>query len=62
MRGYLTSAGIKYTIKVIPRTAHDMLTFQGLNGKTWDWPRSYWQWRKKPKEFMDSIIYFINKI
>lgn len=61
MREYLTLAGIKFDIKIIPETLHDMKTFQGLNGDNWSWPEVYWEWRKQPHSFLDNIIQFLNK-
>jgi uncharacterized protein len=61
MDSLLKLSGTKYKIMTIKGTAHDMLTYQGLNGNNWNWPIVYWQWRKQPKEFTESIIEFINK-
>jgi len=61
MTEYLTTSGIKFDIKVIPEVLHDMKTFQGLNGDNWDWPLVYWKWRVEPKEYMLSIIEFLDE-
>jgi uncharacterized protein len=61
MMEYLTTSGIRFDIKVISGALHDMKTFQGLNGDNWDWPLVYWKWRTEPKEYMQSIIEFLDK-
>lgn len=60
MDSLLKLSGTQYKIVTIKGAAHDMLTYQGLNGENWKWPVVYWQWRKQPKEFIESIIKFIN--
>lgn len=59
MRSYLDEANTEYKIVTIMGVGHDMLTYQGLNGQNWDWPKVYWQWRNQPDEFMNAIIQFI---
>lgn len=61
MHNYLTQADIEFEIKVIKGAYHNMQTSHGLNGKNWDWPKVYWQWRKQPEEFIDTIIEFIDE-
>ncbi len=61
MRAYLTEAGIDFEIVVIKGVAHDMLTYQGLNGGNWDWPQVSWQWRYRPAEFLNRIEGFLKK-
>lgn len=61
MDSLLKLSGAQYKIVTIKGTAHDMLTYQGLNGDNWNFPLVYWQWRRQPKEFTESIIDFINK-
>lgn len=59
MDSLLKLSKTKYKIVEISGAAHDMLTFQGLNGPNWKWPIVYWQWRKQPNEFMDEIIKWV---
>lgn len=61
MDSLLKLSGQDYKIVVMEGCAHDMLTYQGLNGANWDWPTVYWQWRKQPTEFMQTIIEWIKK-
>lgn len=62
MDSLLRLSGTPYKILTIKGTAHDMLTFQGLNGANWNWPLVYWQWRKQPEEFMKTITGWIKAI
>lgn len=59
MDSLLNLSGVKHEVIIIKGTAHDMLTYSGLNGTNWAWPRVYWQWRKQPQEFLNSIITWI---
>ena len=59
MEAYLSKSGVRHQVLIIPGCAHDMLTFQGLNGDNWNWPKVHWQWRSQPPEFMESIVNFI---
>lgn len=61
MDSLLKLSGSRYKILTVKGIAHDMLTYQGLNGANWNWPAVYWQWRKQPEEFSESIIEFIKK-
>ena len=59
MRRYLSDAGVPFQVRVIPNVGHDMKTYHGLNGNNWNWPKVYWQWRKQPDEYIESIVDFI---
>lgn len=59
METYLNQAGVKYKIVTINNCGHDMITNEGLNGAEWIWPNVYWQWRKQPEEFVNSIFEWI---
>lgn len=59
METYLKQSGAKYKIVTINNCGHDMITNEGLNGADWNWPNVYWQWRKQPKEFVNSIFEWI---
>lgn len=61
MTEYLSASGIQFDIKIIPDAGHDMKTFQELNGENWNWPKVYWQWRFEPKEYLLSIIDFLDE-
>jgi pimeloyl-ACP methyl ester carboxylesterase len=62
MEAYLTQAGVKHKIVTINNCGHDMITTtEGLNGADWNWPNVYWQWKKQPKEFVDSIFEWIKQ-
>jgi uncharacterized protein len=61
MDSLLKLSGTPYKIVTVKGVAHDMLTYQGLNGENWKWPVVYWQWRKQPEEFMKTIVEWINK-
>jgi hypothetical protein len=58
---YLKHAGVNYKIVTINNCGHDMITNEGLNGADWNWPSIYWQWRKQPQEFVNSIFEWIKK-
>jgi pimeloyl-ACP methyl ester carboxylesterase len=62
MDSLLKLSGTQYKIITIKGCAHDMLTYQGLNGANWNWPSVYWQWRKQPEEFMKTILEWVEKI
>ncbi len=59
MDSLLKLSGTHYQIVTIKGVAHDMLTYQGLNGANWNWPVVYWQWRKQPEEFMRMIVEWV---
>jgi pimeloyl-ACP methyl ester carboxylesterase len=61
METYLTQAGVEYKIVTINNCGHDMVTNEGLNGADWNWPNVYWQWRKQPPEFINSICEWITR-
>lgn len=61
MKEYLKKAGVQYGVVVIDGVGHDMLTYHGLNGDNWNWPKVYWQWRKQPSEFILLIEEFLRK-
>ena len=61
METYLKQAGVNYKIVTITNCGHDMITNEGLNGTDWNWPTVYWQWRKQPQEFVNSIVEWIKK-
>jgi len=61
MATYLKHAGVDYKIVTINNCGHDMITSEGLNGTTENWPYTYWQWRKQPQEFVNSIIDWTKK-
>jgi hypothetical protein len=61
MEYYLTQAGVHYKIITLPNCGHDMITNEGLNGSDWNWPTVYWQWRRQPQEFVNSIVDWIKK-
>jgi len=62
MDSLLHLSGTPYTIKVIRSVGHDELTFQGLNGSGWQWPAVYWQWRKRPREIVDTMVGWIARL
>jgi uncharacterized protein len=62
MDSLLRSAGIPYKIEVMEGCAHDLLTYQGLNGNDWNWPIVYWQWRKQPSEYSELLINWIKSL
>ncbi|MCH9024897.1 MAG: alpha/beta hydrolase [candidate division Zixibacteria bacterium] len=56
MEEFLTKAGVKFEIAVIPGLHHSVTTYQGLHGgDNWDWPRAFWKWSRRPAE-LDEII------
>jgi len=61
MATYLQHAGVDYKIVTINNCGHDMITNEGFNGTNGNWPYTYWQWRKQPQEFVNSIIDWIKK-
>ena len=61
MGSYLEQSGTNYKIITINNCGHDMIANQGLNGDNWNWPIVYWQWRKQPQEFINSIFEWIAK-
>ncbi len=61
MEAYLKQAGVNHKIVIINNCGHDMITSEGLNGANWNWPTVYWQWKKQPREFVDSIVDWIEK-
>lgn len=61
METYLTKAGVKHKIITIKDCGHDMITQGKMNDAEENWPHTYWQWQKQPKEFVNSIFEFINK-
>jgi len=61
METYLKQAGVEYKIVTINNCGHDMITNEGLNGADWNWPTVYWQWKKQPPEFVNSIYEWITR-
>jgi pimeloyl-ACP methyl ester carboxylesterase len=61
MDSLLKLSGTQYKVVTIKGCAHDMLTYQGLNGANWDWPMVYWQWRRQPTEFIQTITEWIKE-
>jgi len=61
MDSLLLKSGVPYKIVTIKGCAHDMLTYQGLNGANWDWPVVYWQWRRQPAEFIHTITEWLKE-
>ncbi|WP_316846430.1 alpha/beta hydrolase family protein [Pedobacter psychrodurus] len=61
MEAYLKNAGVDHKIVTIKDCGHDMITKGALNGANWNWPNTYWQWEKQPREFFGSILDFIQK-
>ena len=59
MATYLKQAGVPYKIVTINNCGHDMITNEGLNGTDANWPTVFWQWKKQPPEFANSIIDWI---
>lgn len=55
----LRIAGIKYRILTLENCGHDLRTYQGMNGDSWQWPVAYWQWRRQPDIFIKTIIAWI---
>ena len=62
MDSLLALSGCKYKIEIISGCAHDMMTYQGLNGQNWKWPEVYWQWRKQPAEYSELLINWIKSL
>lgn len=62
MHEYLSRSGVEFDIVVIDGVGHDMKTYHGLNGDNWHWPHTFWQWRKEPEIFLQSICNFIDQI
>ena len=61
MEQYLSKSSSNYKIVTIQGAAHDMKTHQGLKGESWNWPLNYWQWRKQPIEFIETIVSFVKE-
>ncbi|MBV7268699.1 alpha/beta hydrolase family protein [Winogradskyella luteola] len=62
MKSYLKKANVNYKVVVIPDSPHDMITYAKFIGEDWQWPNSYWKWKKQDSKFMDVIVDFLKHI
>ncbi len=59
MKAYLTKAGVKYSVITVHGLGHSVKTAERLEGGTWNWPRNYWVWSRRPEMIDDSVSAWI---
>lgn len=62
MEKYLRQSGIPFEIAIMPKAFHSMQVPDHLEGKSWEFPKGHWVWRKKADNYYPTIINWINRL